>query len=119
MAAKGMKLPSQSSPKAEPSAPPAPAVAGATSEHFESIFVFPRNSKQLLRSRVWSERIKFILQAYIWPPLFWVLRASFGLSLLLSIVLILMAIIILLVIASRRDGDGPPDINIGGTTRFF
>jgi hypothetical protein len=79
-AARGMKLPSLSPTHASA----ASAVANTSESHFDSVFVFPRNSKQLLRNRVLSERVKFLFWAYVWPPLFWVFRASFGLSLLLS-----------------------------------
>jgi hypothetical protein len=78
--ARGMKLPSLSPTHASA----APAAANHPESHFDSVFVFPRNSKQLLRNRVLTERVKFLFWAYVWPPLFWVFRASFGLSLLLS-----------------------------------
>jgi hypothetical protein len=111
--ARGMKL---GSPVASAASAPAVELSsiGASTEAtaFSTTFIFPRNSKELLRARVRSEWIKFAFYSYVWPPLFWLLRFSFAASLVLSILLILVAIIIVIVIAcSDRERHDMPSID--------
>jgi hypothetical protein len=85
-------------------------------------YEFPRNFQSILRNKYWQLRFQAII-AKIWQVLFYIIRVSFGVMLLLSIAIILIAIFALTIAASaqsdRDDGDGGFGGGFGGGFFFF
>lgn len=83
-------------------------------ESGEIAYQFPRNFRTLLRNKF----LRLQLQEWwekIWKALFYLIRISFGIVLLVSIVLIFVAIaIILIAVNSSRDGDDRGSDGSGG-----
>lgn len=67
------------------------------------VYRFPENFRFLLRQRFWRLRLQE-WWGRIWPVLFYLIRISFAILLLISIVVIYVAIFALLV-SSQRDGE--------------
>lgn len=80
------------------------------SEAGEIAYEFPKNFRAVLRNKFWRLRLQETWQK-IWRILFYLIRISFGILLLVSIALIFIAITILLIAMSssgnneRRDDD--------------
>ncbi|NJM65222.1 MAG: hypothetical protein HC851_05885 [Acaryochloris sp. RU_4_1] len=74
------------------------------SEAGDIAYLFPRNFRAVLRNKDWRLRLQ-ALWAKIWPVLFYLIRVSFGIVLLLSIVLIFVAIALILIAMSSSQGD--------------
>ncbi|MGB7087781.1 MAG: hypothetical protein WBD47_19645 [Phormidesmis sp.] len=75
------------------------------SEAGEIAYEFPKNFRGVLRNKYWQLRLQETL-AKIWQVVFYIIRLSFGLMLLLSIALIFIAIFALMVAASSQGGGG-------------
>ena len=90
------------------------ALASDTSGHLqvaesgEVIYLFPKNFRTILRNKFWRLRLKETWEK-IWRVLFYIIRISFGIVLLLSIVLIFVAIAVIVLSlnasSSNRDND--------------
>lgn len=81
----------------------------------EIAYLFPRNFRGVLRNKYWRLRWQEWWQK-AWNVLFYIIRISFGILLIASIVLIAVAILILLIAmsASRGDNDDRGDSGGGG-----
>lgn len=82
------------------------------------VYLFPRNFRDVLRNKY----LRLQLQEWwkkIWNVLFYLIRISFGVVLILSIVLIYIAIIFIISSASSSDRDNDRGGNFGGGMRFF
>ena len=85
----------------------------------EIVYQFPQNFQAILRNKFWRLRLLAAWQK-IWKVLFYLLRISFGIMLLVSIFLIFVSIaIILMAVNSSRDGDGDRGDFGGGGIIFF
>jgi hypothetical protein len=90
------------------------------SEAGEIAYVFPKNIRGILFNKYWRLRLQATWER-IWRVLFYLIRISFGILLILSLVLIVVAITILVVAASssRQDDDrGGGDFGGGGMVFF-
>ncbi|MGP1371560.1 MAG: hypothetical protein ACTS3T_01935 [Almyronema sp.] len=76
------------------------------SETGEVAYEFPRNFRSILQSKYWRLRLQQTWQR-VWNVLFYLIRISFGILLLVSIALIFITIAILLIAmnSSRSEGD--------------
>lgn len=72
------------------------------SETGEIAYLFPKNFRSVLRNKYWRLRLQ-ALWAKIWPAIFYLIRISFGIFLMMSIVLIFVAIAIILIAMSSQD----------------
>ena len=81
-------------------------------------YLFPKNFRSVLRNKYWRLRLQ-ALWAKIWPVLFYIIRISFGIFLLLSIALIFIAIAIILIAMSSSQGDRSDNRNGGYFPRMF
>lgn len=76
-------------------------------------YVFPRNFRQVLQNKYFRLR----LQAWwekVWRVMFYLIRISFGIALVVSIVLIAIAIIAAMLALSAAQGDNDRDYDGGG-----
>lgn len=72
----------------------------------EIIFLFPRNFRSLLRNKFWRLRLKEYWEK-VWNVLFYLIRISFAIILIASIVLMMITIaIVIITITSSRDNNG-------------
>jgi hypothetical protein len=73
-------------------------------ESGEIAYRFPRNVRAILRNKYWQLRLK---EAWgkVWGVLFYLIRISFGILLIASIVLISIAIIAIMIALSASDND--------------
>jgi len=78
----------------------------------EIAYQFPRNLRGVLRNKYWRLRWQEWWQK-VWKVLFYLIRISFGIILLLSIVLVFVTIAIIIT-ATNRDGDDRGDRGGGG-----
>lgn len=74
------------------------------SESGEIAYEFPRNFRGLLRNKYWQLRLKEAL-AKIWSVLFYIVRISFGIVLMVAIALVFIAILALTIAAQSQGGD--------------
>ena len=75
------------------------------SEGGEIAYVFPKNLQTILLSKSWRLRLQSAWSR-VWQVLFYLIRISFGIMLIASLVLIVVAISILVIAASSsRDGN--------------
>lgn len=65
-------------------------------------YLFPKNFRSVLRNKYWRLRLQALWDK-IWPAIFYLIRISFGIFLLVSIVLIFVAIAIILIAMSSQD----------------
>ncbi|MBD2185376.1 hypothetical protein H6S82_13565 [Planktothrix sp. FACHB-1355] len=85
----------------------------------EIVYQFPENFRAILRNKFLRLRLQEWWQK-TWKILFYLIRISFGLVLLTSIVLIFVAIaIILITVNSSRDSDDSRSSDSGGGTIFI
>jgi hypothetical protein len=88
------------------------------------VYVFPSNFRNILRSRSVAQRVREAFTV-VWPVLFYIIRVSFGVLLLASIVLVFSSIAILSASTSsesRSDRDRDRDdrqVNFGAHRAFF
>jgi hypothetical protein len=102
------------------------ALASETQGHMqvsksgEIAYEFPKNFRNVLRNKYWQLRAQETLSK-VWSALFYVIRISFGIMLMLSIAIISIAIIALVIAASSQGGGGNnrDDRNGGGGLIFF
>jgi hypothetical protein len=74
-------------------------------ESGEIAYLFPRNFRTILRNKYWKLRFKQWWEQ-VWRVLFYIIRISFGIVLIASILLMLVAIaVIVIAINSSRDSD--------------
>ncbi|HEY9659844.1 MAG TPA: hypothetical protein V6C65_15415 [Allocoleopsis sp.] len=95
------------------------ALASAAGGHLqvaesgEVAYLFPRNFRDILRNQSWRLRWQETWKK-IWRILFYLIRVSFGIVLIASIILIFLSIaIIFIVITSKGDGDSGSSDNSG------
>ncbi|MGB6016686.1 MAG: hypothetical protein WBG32_18275 [Nodosilinea sp.] len=85
-------------------------------ESGEIAYVFPKNIQAVLRNKSWQLRWQAAWEK-VWRVLFYLIRLSFGILLILSLVLIVVAITLLAIAASsagRDDNDGGGGFGGGG-----
>lgn len=86
------------------------------SETGEIVYLFPKNYRAVLRNSSLRLRLREWWQQ-VWKVLFYLIRISFGIILILSIIVISLAIIFLMVAANRgRDDDNSSG---SGQSNFF
>jgi len=76
-------------------------------ESGEIVYLFPKNFRTVLQNKFWRLRLQEWWQK-VWGVLFYLIRISFGILLLVAIALIVIAIFIIIT-ASNRDSDGRGD----------
>ena len=69
----------------------------------EIAYEFPRNFQGILRNKYWQLRFRETLSK-IWQVVFYIIRLSFGVMLLVSIAIIFIAIFALMIAASSQGG---------------
>ncbi len=76
------------------------------SEAGEIAYQFPQNFRTVLRNKYWRLRAKELLSK-IWETVFYLIRVSFGILLIVSLILIAIAILIIVtaLLFSNRDGE--------------
>ena len=83
------------------------------------VYQFPPNFRTILRNRFWRLRLQALWQQ-IWKVLFYLIRISFGVILIASIILMMVAIVVILVAVNSKDGDSNDgDRGFGGGFFFF
>ncbi|MEL6259677.1 MAG: hypothetical protein AAFR12_01310 [Cyanobacteria bacterium J06626_6] len=87
------------------------------SETGEIAYEFPRNFRGVLRNKYWQLRVQEALSK-VWQVVFYLIRLSFGIMLLVSMAIIAIAIIALMVAASSQGGGGNRDDRRGGGVSF-
>lgn len=76
----------------------------------EIVYLFPQHFRAILRNKFWRLRLKEWWEK-VWNILFYLIRISFGIILIVSIAIMAIAIFVLVIaITSSRDGEG----NSGG-----
>ena len=71
----------------------------------EILYLFPKNFRSILRDKYWSLRLQQ-WWGKVWKVLFYLIRISFGIILIASIILMLVAIAVIVIsVSSSRDGD--------------
>ncbi|MGB3299540.1 MAG: hypothetical protein WBA76_14850 [Phormidesmis sp.] len=83
------------------------------SEAGEIAYEFPKNFRSVLRNKYWQLRFQAIA-AKIWQVVFYIIRISFGIILMLSIAVIFIAIFALTIAASSQGGGDRDDRGGGG-----
>lgn len=94
------------------------ALASETQGHMqvsdsgEIAYEFPRNFQGILRNKYWQLRLQAMAEK-VWQVVFYIIRLSFGVMLLVSIAIIFIAIFALMIAASSQGG-GDRDNRRGG-----
>ena len=74
-------------------------------ESGEIVYLFPQNFRAILRNKYWKLRLQETWNK-IWNVLFYLIRISFGIILIASIVIMMIAIAVIIIgISSSREGD--------------
>ncbi|URR35884.1 hypothetical protein NBE99_01770 [Thermosynechococcus sp. HN-54] len=68
-------------------------------------YVFPKNFRSILQAKYWQLRLRAVAQR-VWGVVFYLIRISFGIFLIVSIILIFLAIAIILIALSSQGRDG-------------
>lgn len=68
------------------------------------VYLFPKNFRAILRNKFWKLQLQEWWQK-IWPVLFYLIRISFGIFLIISIILIFATIFIIAIVSSNRDNN--------------
>ncbi|NJM96466.1 MAG: hypothetical protein HC800_03980, partial [Phormidesmis sp. RL_2_1] len=84
----------------------------------EIAYEFPRNFRGVLRNKYWQLRFQE-MAAKVWQVVFYLIRVSFGVVLLVSIAIIAIAIIALMVAMSSQGGGDRDDRRDGGFSFGF
>jgi hypothetical protein len=80
----------------------------------EMVFEFPRQFRTILRNKFWRLRLQAWAKT-LWQGIFYLIRISFGILLVLSILLMLVAIAaIVIAINSKSDSDNDNSFSFGG-----
>ncbi len=88
-------------------------------ESGDIVYLFPQNFRSILRKKFWQLRLQEWWQK-LWGVLFYLIRLSFGVFLVVSIALITVAIITIVTAAnSDRDSDNRGSHSGGGGFFFF
>lgn len=92
-------------------------------ESGEIIYLFSQNFKQILRNKYWQLHFKEIWKK-IWNALFYLIRMSFGVTIIASVVFMMIAIAIIMLtidFSSKKDRYYPvnEDLDIQYLLRFF
>ena len=74
------------------------------SETGDIIYKFPQNFRSILTNRYWQLKFKEWLKS-IWKVVFYIIRISFGIILILSILLVALAIIAIIIASNSSDSD--------------
>jgi hypothetical protein len=82
-------------------------------ESGDVVYLFPKNFRAVLRNKYLRLRLKEWWDK-IWRVLFYLIRISFGILLVVSIALIYLAIVLIIVAANSARGDGQDSGNDGG-----
>ncbi|WP_026079988.1 hypothetical protein [Spirulina subsalsa] len=75
------------------------------SESGEIAYIFPKNFRAVLRNKDWKMRWQETLNR-VWQFLFYLIRISFGIFLIISILLIVAAIIVIFVALNSKENGG-------------
>jgi hypothetical protein len=78
----------------------------------EIVYLFPKNFRNILRNKYLSIRIQE-WWSKVWRIIFYLIRISFGIFLMISIAIMVIAITIILSFLSNQDGDNGGDSNGG------
>lgn len=95
------------------------ALASETQGHMqvsdsgEIAYEFPRNFRGVLRNKYWQLRVQAVLSK-VWNVLFYIVRISFGIMLMVSITLIFLAIFALTIAAQSQGGNDRDNRGGGG-----
>lgn len=74
-------------------------------ESGDIIYLFPKNFRTILRNKYWKLQLKETWEK-IWKVVFYIIRISFGIVLMASILLMIVAIAVIVIgLNSSRDGD--------------
>ncbi len=100
------------------------ALASETQGHMqvsdsgEIAYEFSRNFRSVLRNKYWQLRFQAALSK-VWNVLFYIIRISFGIMLMVSIALIFLAIFALTIAAQSQGGDDRDNRGGGGGGGFY
>ncbi|MFP4133828.1 MAG: hypothetical protein ACLFTJ_06720, partial [Halothece sp.] len=83
------------------------------SETGDITYLFPENFRTILRNKYLRLRLKEWWDK-IWGVLFYLIRISFGIVLVASIILMAIAILVIIIGAQMSSDEGDSDNNIGG-----
>ena len=87
-------------------------------ESGEIVYLFPQNFRTILRNKFWRLRLQEWWQK-VWRVLFYLIRISFGIVLLVSIALIAIAIVTILASTNRDSDSRGHDSRSGGGMVFM
>lgn len=82
------------------------------------LYQFPKNFRTILRNRFWRLRLQELWQK-IWGTLFYLIRISFGIILIISIIVMFLAIVAILIAVNSKDGDSNSGSDRDGGGFFF
>ena len=82
------------------------------------VYQFPKNFRDILRNKYLQIRLKEWWKK-VWSVLFYLIRISFGIFLIISILLITVTIIIIMTASSDRDNDNRSSNSRGFNFFFF
>lgn len=82
------------------------------------LYQFPQNFRTILRNRFWRLRLQELWQK-IWGILFYLIRISFGIILIISIIFMFLAIVAILIAVNSKDGDSNSGGDRDGGGFFF
>ncbi len=87
-------------------------------ESGEVVYQFPTNFQAILRNRSWRSQMQARLQK-LWQIIFYLIRISFGIALVVSILIIFTAIIILVLAQQSQKGEERERRSEGGDLFFL
>ena len=79
----------------------------------EIVYLFPKNFRSILRDKYWSLRLQQ-WWGKVWKVLFYLIRISFGIILIASIILMLVAIAVIVIAASSSRDSNDRNRSYGG-----
>ena len=82
-------------------------------ESGDVVYLFPKNFRSILRNKYWQLRWQQTWQK-IWRVLFYIIRISFGIVLIASIVLMLAAILVIIIAANSSSDEREGNRGYGG-----
>ncbi|HAC64673.1 MAG TPA: hypothetical protein DCF68_14350 [Cyanothece sp. UBA12306] len=87
------------------------------------VYLFPPNFRTILRNKYWKIRLKEIWEK-VWRVIFYLIRISFGVILIASIILMMITIAMIIIsVNSSREGNndsrGSREGSVGGLRLFF
>jgi flagellar basal body-associated protein FliL len=82
------------------------------------LYQFPKNFRTILRNRFWRLRLQELWQK-IWGALFYLIRISFGIILIISIIVMFLAIVAILIAVNSKDSDSNSGGDRDGGGFFF